>query len=141
MATVQWVQSQVVAEIALSKKTEGGPPARAVALRLVMGGAIITCVCSPKREQGRILAAVKCWDIIADKQPMAHRLYLKYGSSSRTISARPAGVGAASQRLIPTGERSGLLTCIAMTESVSLCEQMKYWLGFWNCEGRYTSSR
>ena len=50
-----------------------------------MGGAIITCVCSPEREQGRILAAVKCWDIIADKQPMAHRLYLKYGSRGPTI--------------------------------------------------------
>jgi hypothetical protein len=51
-----------------------------------MGGAIITCVCSPEREQGRIQAAVKCWDIIADKQSMAHRLYLKYGSAD--IAAR-----------------------------------------------------
>jgi hypothetical protein len=30
-----------------------------------------------------------------------------------------------SQRLIPTGERSGLQTHIATTESVSLCGQMK----------------
>jgi len=30
-----------------------------------------------------------------------------------------------SQRLIPTGERSGLLTRIAATESVSLCVRMK----------------
>jgi hypothetical protein len=30
------------------------------------------------------------------------------GKSSLTISAKPLGVGAASQRLIPTGERSGL---------------------------------
>jgi hypothetical protein len=36
-------------------------------------------------------------------------------------SAKPDGVGAVSQRLIPTGERSGLLTHIAATESVSLC--------------------
>jgi hypothetical protein len=34
---------------------------------------------------------------------------------SLTISAKPDGVGAASQRLIPTGERSGLLTHIAAT--------------------------
>jgi hypothetical protein len=51
----------------------------------VIGGAIIICVCSPEREQGRILAAVKCWDIIADKQPLAYRLYLKYGSRRPTI--------------------------------------------------------
>ena len=38
---------------------------------------------------------------------------------------RPVGVGAASQRLIPTGEQSGLLTHIATTESVSLCMRMK----------------
>jgi len=30
-----------------------------------------------------------------------------------------------SQPLIPTGERSGLSTRIAVTESVSLCAQMK----------------
>jgi len=34
-------------------------------------------------------------------------------------------LGAVSQRLIPTGERSGLQTRIAMTESVSLCVRMK----------------
>jgi hypothetical protein len=32
---------------------------------------------------------------------------------------------AASQRLIPTGERSGLLTHTATIESVSLCVRMK----------------
>jgi hypothetical protein len=47
------------------------------------------------------------------------------GKSSLTISAKQDGVGAASQRLIPTGERSSLLTHIATTESVSLCERMK----------------
>src|SRR6266700_7239416 len=36
-----------------------------------------------------------------------------------TISAKPVGVGTVSQRLIPTGERSGLQTHIAVTESVS----------------------
>jgi hypothetical protein len=39
--------------------------------------------------------------------------------------AKPVGVGAASQRLIPTGERSGLQTHIAATESVTLCARMK----------------
>jgi hypothetical protein len=48
------------------------------------------------------------------------------GKSSPTISAKPVGVGAASQRLIPPAEQSGLQTPIAMTESVSLCTQMKY---------------
>jgi hypothetical protein len=37
---------------------------------------------------------------------------------------------AASQRLIPAGEQSGLQTRIAMTESVSLCERKKSWLRF-----------
>jgi hypothetical protein len=45
--------------------------------------------------------------------------------SSPTISAMPVGVGAVSQRLTPTGERSGLPTHIAMTGSVSLCTQKK----------------
>ncbi len=50
---------------------------------------------------------------------------LKDWGSSLSISAKPAGVGAASQRLIPTGERSGLQTHIATMESVSLCTRMK----------------
>jgi hypothetical protein len=37
----------------------------------------------------------------------------------KTISAKPVGVEAASQRLIPTGKRSGLLTHVAATESGS----------------------
>jgi hypothetical protein len=39
--------------------------------------------------------------------------------------SKAVGVGAASQRLIPKGERSGLQTHIATTESVSLCTPMK----------------
>jgi hypothetical protein len=46
---------------------------------------------------------VNYWEIIADNL------------------TKPVGVGAASQRLITTSERSGLRTHIAMTESVSLC--------------------
>jgi hypothetical protein len=38
----------------------------------------------------------------------------------------PVGVEAVSQYWIPAVEQSGLLTLIAMTESVSLCERMKY---------------
>jgi len=45
--------------------------------------------------------------------------------SARTISAKPVGVGAACQLLIPTGERSGLLMRIRTTESGSLCVQRK----------------
>jgi len=47
------------------------------------------------------------------------------GRELLTISAKPDGVGAASQRLIPTGERSGLLTGIVTTENGSLCEGTK----------------
>jgi hypothetical protein len=43
------------------------------------------------------------------------------GKSSLIISAKLVGVGAASQRLIPTGERSGLRTPFVTTASVSLC--------------------
>ena len=46
---------------------------------------------------------------------------VKYGKLSQTISAKPAGVMVASQRLIPTDERSGFLTHIATMENVSLC--------------------
>jgi hypothetical protein len=50
---------------------------------------------------------------------------MNYWESSLTISAKPVGVGVVSQRLIPTGEQSGLLTGIAATESVSLGVLMK----------------
>jgi hypothetical protein len=39
--------------------------------------------------------------------------------------AKLEGVGAVSQRLIPTAERSGLVTRIAMTVNASLCVRMK----------------
>jgi hypothetical protein len=45
--------------------------------------------------------------------------------SSLTISAKPVGVGAGSQPLILAGKRSGLLTHIAATESLSPRERMK----------------
>jgi hypothetical protein len=51
---------------------------------------------------------MKYWEIIPDN-----------------ISAKPVGVTAASERLIPTGEPSGLLTHIVITESASLCVPMK----------------
>ena len=57
---------------------------------------------------------MKYWEIIADNLSKA------------------GGVGAASQRLIPTGERSGLQTYIATTGSVSLCVRMKSLRRFWN---------
>jgi len=41
------------------------------------------------------------------------------------VASKRSGVCVVSQRLIPTGERSGLLTHIAVTESVSLCVRMK----------------
>ena len=57
--------------------------------------------------------------------PQAFAEVWRYATISPTISAKPVGVGAASQRLIPAGERSGLQTRIATTESVSLCVPMK----------------
>ena len=42
-----------------------------------------------------------------------------------------------SQRLIPAGEQSGLLTRIATTESVLLCARMKSGLRFWNSNRRF----
>jgi hypothetical protein len=43
-------------------------------------------------------------------------LYPKVDRSVVSLLAKPVEVGAASQRLIPTGKRSGLLTRIATTE-------------------------
>jgi hypothetical protein len=40
-------------------------------------------------------------------------------------TAKPVGVWAGFQPLIPTGERSGLLTHIATMESVSSCVRIK----------------
>jgi hypothetical protein len=50
---------------------------------------------------------MKYWEIIADNL------------------AKLVGVGAASERLIPTGEQSGLLIGTATMESVSLYRRMK----------------
>ena len=41
-----------------------------------------------------------------------------------------------SQRLIPTGEQSGLQTHIATTESVSLCERDEKLTALWNSNQR-----
>jgi hypothetical protein len=59
--------------------------------------------------------------LIRDLSQQSHRP-LREGL---TTSAKPVGVGKSSQPLIPTGERSGLLTRIATTESASLCVPMK----------------
>jgi hypothetical protein len=48
-------------------------------------------------------------------------------------------VGVASQPWIPAGERSGLLTHIATTESVSLCERMKSWQLLSNSNQRFSN--
>jgi hypothetical protein len=50
---------------------------------------------------------MKDWEIIADNW------------------VKPVGVGAVSQRLTPTVERSGSQTHIALTESVLLCTRGK----------------
>ena len=61
-------------------------------------------------------------EIIAGATESVRRAYEQ--QSSLIISAKPVGVGAASQRSIPTGERSGSLTRIGMTESGSSCMRM-----------------
>jgi hypothetical protein len=45
-------------------------------------------------------------------------------------------LGLCCSQLIPTGERSGLPTHIATTESVSLCARMNTWLRFWSLRQR-----
>jgi hypothetical protein len=47
------------------------------------------------------------------------------GKSLPIICVKQVGVGAASQRLIPTGEQSGLRMRIVAAESVSLCALIK----------------
>jgi hypothetical protein len=59
---------------------------------------------------------VQYWEIIADDLSKA------------------VGVGAASQPWILAGERSGLLTHIGATESVSLCEPMRKLTAFLELE-------
>jgi hypothetical protein len=48
--------------------------------------------------------------------------------------SKAVGDGRASQRLIPTGEQSGLLMRIAATGSVSLCTRMKSCTAFLQLE-------
>ena len=51
---------------------------------------------------------------------------MKYlGNHRRQTQQSWMELGAGSQPLIPAGERSGLLTRIAATESASLCTRMK----------------
>jgi len=66
---------------------------------------------------------MKYWEIIAD------------------TSSKPVGIGAASQRLIPAGERSSSPMRTATTESVSLSVRMKYWGRFWNLNRRFAPGR
>jgi hypothetical protein len=65
---------------------------------------------------------VKYWEIIADNL------------------SKPDGVGAAFRPLIVRGGQSGLLTRIAMMESVTSYAQIKNSLRFWNWKGRFVSA-
>jgi len=65
---------------------------------------------------------VKYWEIITDNLSKAGWSWV------------------ASQRLIPTGERSGLQTHTATTESVSLCTRMKSCRRFANSNQRFEAS-
>jgi len=64
---------------------------------------------------------MKYWEIIADNLSKA------------------GWVTAASQRWIVKGERSGLQTRTATTESVTLCGRMKSSRRFWNWKERFVS--
>jgi len=59
------------------------------------------------------------------RNPRLSKARSKLTIERATISVQPVGVGAVSQPLIPAGERFGLLTHIAATESGSLCARMK----------------
>jgi hypothetical protein len=79
-------------------------------------------------EQGNNLPASRCALLLLALREQtfdAEEESLAFHESLATISAKPGGVGAASQQWIPTGEQSLLLTRIATTESVSLCMSMK----------------
>jgi len=64
-------------------------------------------------------------DTLAQRFTFGNMSRKNTGKSSRIISVKQVGVGDASQRLIPTGEQSGLRMHSAATESVSLCVRMK----------------
>ena len=57
---------------------------------------------------------------------MSDRRTVKYWEIIADISAKPDGVEAALQLKIAKRDRSGLLTHIATTESVSLCTPLKH---------------
>ena len=65
------------------------------------------CRSNSEREENGAVIAQKISEIVVEKRN------------------RVLGAGAASPRLIPTGERSGLLTHIAATESVSIAAAHK----------------
>jgi len=56
--------------------------------------------------------------------------WIKAHDWALTISAKPVGVGSASQPWILAGEQSGLPMRIATTENASLCVRMKSWVLF-----------
>jgi hypothetical protein len=63
-----------------------------------------------------------------------------HGKASLTISAKSDGLGAAWQPWVLGGERSGLQTRIATTESVTLCMLIKSRLRFWNWKGQFEAA-
>jgi hypothetical protein len=67
----------------------------------------------------------ECVAFANDDFENARRVEVLLGNLSLTISAKPVGVGAASQRLIPTDEQSGLRTRTVAMASVTLCVRMK----------------
>jgi hypothetical protein len=71
------------------------------------------------------------------------KLRLKWSTTiskaAENLSAKPDGVGAVSQRSIPTGKQSLLQTRIAMTEGALLCMPTKSSAHFWNWKGRFAS--
>ena len=61
------------------------------------------------------------------------------GNHRRQSQQSPLKLAAAFQRLIPTGERSGLPTRTATMESVSLCVRMKSWQLLSNSNQRFSN--
>ena len=79
-----------------------------------------------RSDAGRfIVHADRVLTAFIELQAAIHRqLGLKYWETIADNLIKAGSVGVASQRLILTGERSGLQTHIATTESVSLCTRM-----------------
>ena len=74
-----------------------------------------------------IAAFILVFGTLASRGANVDRISAETGVPAATLQAERASVG----------QRSGLLTHTAATESVSLCMRMKGWLRLWNSKPRF----